>query len=387
VTYYQQPIAYVQPVMSYGFQNSTGYQPKLSRPNRKSSSGVSTRSIIDNRVFDGITNFGYYTPMPQFQALTLEEAACDRIDARKSAEEIFEVIMTQFDQNEECRVSHLNRMLAKCSTLSDFDRAVKVLQRFNDKKINTTTETGTLFIKAACRAGIPEQALSMLKNCDQLKIFPTLGGMHYLMINFSLKKDTSSVLETFQVTKWRQLKPTTRTYHILIRECVDNNLIQEALKLATESREHDIIPNRVTYNILMNGCRKNNMPLEILQLRSEMNQYNIEINDTTVKFTVLAHMMLGDTDSAVKAFLSYADASDPAKLLDFSNKFLEDEEQREWVVKLFQALEQRNIPISPEIRVNLLQVTPISQTINDTPIKKIPEQKENRELKIREPEY
>ena len=71
------------------------------------------------------------------------------------------------------------------------------------------------------------------------------------------------------------------------------------MKFAEESKSMEIIPNRVTYNILMNGCRKFKRAQDILNLRDQMDKNNIEINDTTVKFTVIAHMILGNQELAI----------------------------------------------------------------------------------------
>jgi len=166
-------------------------------------------------------------------------------------------------------------------------------------------------------------------------------------------------LETFEVTKLRRLKPTTRTYHILIRECVDNELMDDAMKFAIECQEANIIPNRVTYNILMNGCRKFNKPNQILQLREQMNINNIEINDTTVKFTALAHMMLGNSNLAVESFKQFPELE--TKLEEFCLKFFEvteeeNMEQRKCVVDLFhQVTKQIKIPTTIQQKVDELE--------------------------------
>jgi len=236
-------------------------------------------------------------------------------------------------------------MLAKCNTEPEFDKALDIFRLYQKRVVETTPETGTLLIKAACRAGIPERALKLLGDVDNIRLWPTLGGIHYLMISFSLKKDTKSVMQAYEYTKARMLKPTNRTYHILIRECVDNEMVEEAVKFAEECKSNDIIPNRVTYNILMNGCRKINRPKDILSLRIQMNEYNIEINDTTVKFTTLAHMMLGDTDSAVNEFLSYKEIH--TKMEEFSNKFFEVTSESEFAdSESLSASDKASIPSS-----------------------------------------
>ena len=94
-------------------------------------------------------------------------------------------------------------------------------------------------------------------------------------------------------------------------------------------------------------------------MREQMNEQNIEINDTTVKFTALAHMMLGDTASAVKAFHEFPELQ--TKLEDFCSKFFEvteeeDVAQKQHVVELFRAVEQQTkLPDSILERVKALE--------------------------------
>jgi pentatricopeptide repeat protein len=281
------------------------------------------------------------------------------LDVHMSVGDLYRNIMAQLSDNNQCRLSWLHRLLAKCNSFAEFDKALHVFTTFRERALETTPETATLLIKAACRAGAPEKALNLLKDMDHTRMFPTLGGVHYLMINFSLLKKTEAVLETFDIAKERGLKPTQRTFHILIRECVDNDRIDDAMKFAEESKHTDIVPNRVTYNILMNGCRKFNKPKEILQLRDQMNEHNIEINDTTVKFTALAHMMLGNSDMAVKAFKEYPELD--TKMEDFCEKFFEvtseDIAQKKCVSDLFAALKASGtqLPVTVENKLKELK--------------------------------
>jgi len=301
---------------------------------------LARRATFDNRVFDDSRTFGYSTAVQNSLPL---DAQPEKLNVHMGVAELHQGLMAHLKAHPTCRISWLNRLLAKCITPADFNKAVEVYQAYQSRMIDPTAETGTLLIKAACRANIPEKALLLLQNVQRLRIFPTLGGIHYLMINFSLIKNTQSVLDTFQVAKARKIKPNTRTYHILIRECVDNNLIDEAMKFAQECSQANLILNRVAFNILMNGLRKNNRPTEMLQLRQQMNQHNLESNDTTVKFTSLAYMMLGDTQSAVQTFLSFPEID--TKYEEFCDKFLEiiqedgvSESQKKLVTDLFSAV-------------------------------------------------
>ncbi len=258
-----------------------------------------------------------------------------------TVEEIYKMITEHLKVYPRVRLSWYNKLLVKVTTSDDFARALDTLELFTQRIIEISPETGTLFIKAACRAGEPKKALKILNATDKLRLWPTLGGIHYLMINFSLNKQTPFVKEAFLAAKKRMLKPNMRTYQIIIRECVDNNLIDDALKYLNMCEAEGIVPNRVTYNILMNGLRKANRPKEILAIRERMDKHGLEINDTTVKFTSLAYMMLADVKSAVSEFLKYPDIKD--KPLQFCEKFFEvtaepNVEQKKCVLDLFDAV-------------------------------------------------
>jgi len=279
--------------------------------------------------------------------------------ATMGVSELQESIKETLEVNANVRVSWLNRMLSKCNTKQEFDQALETYKLYQIKIDETTAETGTLLLKAACRAGVPEVALDLLRDSSDIQVYPTLGGIHYLMINFSLKNDTKSVVETYEVTRKRDLKPTQRTFHILIRECVDHDLIEQAMKYAEECKTLEIVPNRVTYNILMNGCRKFHRANDILELRQQMNDYRIEINDTTVKFTVLAYMMLHNIKAAVAEFLKYREIE--VKLEDFCCKFFEvteeSNDQKRLVVDLFNALKKNQVelPAESEQKLSILK--------------------------------
>jgi len=312
---YYQPVTYVpiqtvQPIQfQYYTKPTTNATNKFFRGNTLSS---------DSSALPANNAHGYATAAAELD----RSADPDKLDVNMDVQGFHDGILKHLRTHNLCRVSWLNRMLAKCTTAEDFQMAKDVFELYHARVIETTPETGTLLIKAACRANVPERALEMLQDVARIRIWPTLGGIHYLMINFSLRKNTRAVIDTYEVTKLRHLKPTQRTYHILIRECVDNNLMEEAMHYANECIENQIVPNRVAYNILMNGCRKENNPKKILSLRQEMDKNQVEINDTTVKFTVLAHMMLGNPETALKEFTTLHGHPD-FKLERYCNKFFD----------------------------------------------------------------
>lgn len=349
VTYYQpvtypqfQPQQYIAPVFSPMPQQFMGYSaPDPSLPYVEDSLQYSDVGLKGMKNFRGKNEKNHYLSEKHDGRLLL---------ANMGVSELQESIKETLEVNSSVRVSWLNRMLSKCNTREEFDQALETYKLYQSKIDEATAETGTLLLKAACRAGIPEVALDLLRDSSDVTVYPTLGGIHYLMINFSLKKDTKAVVETYEVTRKRDLKPTQRTFHILIRECVDHDFIDYAMKYAEECKTLEIVPNRVTYNILMNGCRKFLRANDILELRKQMNDYRIEINDTTVKFTVLAHMMLKNTKAAVTEFMKYPEIE--VKLEDFCNKFFEvteeSHEQKRLVVDLFNALKSNKLELPAE---------------------------------------
>eukprot|EP01114_Cavostelium_apophysatum_P016308 TRINITY_DN4605_c0_g1_i1.p1 TRINITY_DN4605_c0_g1~~TRINITY_DN4605_c0_g1_i1.p1 ORF type:complete len:445 (+),score=159.52 TRINITY_DN4605_c0_g1_i1:178-1512(+) len=363
---YYQPVTYPQfqvPQQQFN-QNYIPVAPRRRQQNpaapQQKDQKLRNSTIVDPNVTE-VPQFSYAPGMAE-----IIEFGSDPLAERGSltihmeVPELYENMKACLEVNQNCRVSWLNRMLSKCNTTEEFEQALEIFKLYQEKSIETTPETATLLIKAACRAEIPETALNLLQNADEISVSPTLGGIHYLMINFSLKKDTKAVMDTYALTRSRNLKPTTRTFHILIRECVDNDLIEEAMSFAQESKKLNIIPNRVTYNILMNGLRKFNKGEEILELRQQMNDHKIEINDTTVKFTVLAHLMKKNTDDAVQEFMSYEGLN--GDLEGFSLKFFEVTEesvdQKQHVVDLFKVLKDK-IELPESVQAKLASLTEI----------------------------
>lgn len=237
-------------------------------------------------------------------------------------DDLFQLIQNHFREFATCRVSWLNRLFCKASSVEEWNSCLEILNLYQQNKISLTQETGTLLIKSACRLNVPEQALELIRN-PHYNLWPTLSGVHYLMINFSQKRDSARVLEAFQIIKLRNLTPNSKTYHILIRECADNGSFEHAVKLAEECKDQNIIPNRVTYNILMNGFRKTKNADKILALRSEMDQHEMELNDTTAKFTALAYLMKGESEKSVESFLEAPSIQKDNQLEAFCNKLIE----------------------------------------------------------------
>jgi len=343
--YYQPTVTYFQPVqpVTYPFYAKTSAPAPA--PTNKFLRG--TTPVSETGIFpSNLKGYGYATAAATVAEVDESSAQQKLLDIGLSVDGFHDAILEHLRTKNECRVSWLNRMLAKCSTAEDYQKAKAIFMLFHARVIETTPETGTLLIKAACRAEAAEDALQMLQDIDKVRIWPTLGGVHYLMINFSLKKNTQAVIDTYEVTKVRRLKPVQRTFHILIRECVDNNLVDEAMRFAQECASHEIVPNRVTYNILMNGCRKFGKADDILALREEMNKNNVEINETTVKFTVLAHLMKSNVDAAVTEFQAHT-----FELQKFCDKFLEGivedsmEVQLPLVSTLFESLQARGVKL------------------------------------------
>eukprot|EP01117_Protostelium_nocturnum_P010841 TRINITY_DN390_c0_g1_i1.p1 TRINITY_DN390_c0_g1~~TRINITY_DN390_c0_g1_i1.p1 ORF type:complete len:426 (+),score=151.68 TRINITY_DN390_c0_g1_i1:186-1463(+) len=262
--------------------------------------------------------------------------------------ELRDGIMKSFQTKGTCKLSWFHRMLTKAESEADYERSISVWKEYINHNVDLSAETGTLIIKAACKAGVPERGLGMLKQMKGTPSFPSAAGIQYLMINLSLKKNTEAVMNLYEFIKAENLKITPKIFHILIRDCVDNDLVKEAFLFAKEAKELGIEINRVCYNILMNGCRKHNMADEIIQLRTEMEKNQIEMNDTTVKFTSLAYMMLGKLDQATESFLEYKSLKN-VTLEEFAKKFLdpsESEVYRQHATDLFAALKSKGVEVS-----------------------------------------
>ncbi len=264
-------------------------------------------------------------------------------------EEFYQNIQLQLKQKNTCKLTWLHRMLSRCNTEEDFEKALDLFKVFQDKAILTDSETGTLLIKAACRANVPERIIELMKDVDRIRLWPTIGGIHYLMINFALKKNPEAVFEAYKAAQDRKLEANARTYHILIRECIDLGRVEEALGFAKECEAAAIVPHRVTFNILMNGCRKFNKPEQILELRQLMKNHDIGTNYTTCKFTAIAYMMLKQDDKAVDAFMEYPEIS--SNRAEYFQKVLEvdDENQKKLVLDLFRVLQKKGVEIPEEV--------------------------------------
>eukprot|EP01116_Phalansterium_solitarium_P013446 TRINITY_DN3080_c1_g1_i2.p1 TRINITY_DN3080_c1_g1~~TRINITY_DN3080_c1_g1_i2.p1 ORF type:complete len:532 (-),score=145.61 TRINITY_DN3080_c1_g1_i2:478-1923(-) len=252
------------------------------------------------------------------------------------------------------KASMLVRVLARCTTIDELDALLVVLEKSPHISLPTNGEIGTLVVKAACRTSVPERAYTLFA---EGRIRPTLGGVHYLMIHFSIKNNTPLILKIFDIARRHGMRPNVNTFHILIRACVNHNMIDQALKFAAECMTANIRPNRVVFNLLMKGCYKANQPYQILNLREQMDdQCRMEINDTTVKFTVMAYIMLDRTEKALEELLSYA-SGDVTKLEDVCLKFFEmsdgDNIEHFHLLALFHALREADIQLPPSVEYQL----------------------------------
>jgi len=279
--------------------------------------------------------------------------------------ELYAEIMKSFQVYKNCRLSWFHRMLSKVESKVDFERAKAIWNQYVQNNIPITPETSTLIIKAACKGGVPTDGLEVLAALADHKIYwPSTPGIHHLMINLSLNKDTVSVIKAYQLLKKKGIPLCAKTFHIVIRECIDKELIEEAFMFADEAQEMNIELGRVSYNILMNGCRTHNMPERIIELRKKMDAAGVEINDSTIKFTALAHVMMNNNKEAVEAFNQYKRLNG-VTLEDFCQRFAsssgveeegqeqaqvkESAGQQEHVAALFKAVKEEGVTLPEEI--------------------------------------
>jgi hypothetical protein len=83
----------------------------------------------------------------------------DQMDAMS----IYKMIKDYSQHMPRARVSWLNKLLLKVTNQAEFYKSLEIIDLYQTRLSEITPETGTLFIKAACRAGEPEIALSVLK--------------------------------------------------------------------------------------------------------------------------------------------------------------------------------------------------------------------------------
>jgi len=257
-------------------------------------------------------------------------------------------IMKSFAAYKNCKLSWFHRMLAKVETKADFERAKTVWNQYVQHCHAITSETSTLIVKASCKAGIPNDGLEVLSALiEHEQYWPSTAGVQYLMINLSLNKETEAVMKAYNICKKKGFKMTPKTFHIVIRECIENGMIDEAFMFAEEAKEMGVEMNRVIYNILMNGCRTHELPEKIIQLREEMDNQNIEINDSTIKFTSLAYLAMNKKEEAVQSFQQYEKLG--MTLEEFCAKFIvdetEDATQKEHVKQLFQVVREAGVDL------------------------------------------
>lgn len=106
--------------------------------------------------------------VPQYSYSTGSETESVEDDAthaydNMTAMELYNVIKSHLTQFSRAKLSWLNKLFTKVVTPEEFLRALEIFDTFHRRLISITPETGTLLIKAACRAGEPEKALALLK--------------------------------------------------------------------------------------------------------------------------------------------------------------------------------------------------------------------------------
>lgn len=253
---------------------------------------------------------------------------------------------------------HLHKLLHLCATERDVDLAFRVIQKFRDAAIPTTTETLSLLIKACCRAHAPHRGLDAVLRHRVLGTgTPSLKGLHYLMINFAINGDLPSLFKTLETLRGSGLEPNSRTYHIIIRACVDNGDVFHAVELLLDAKENRISLERGTYNVCMNGIIKELRELPgdgareekgrcLEEVKKLMDCAFIEPNGSTLALMVEGYMLLSDTahamdtlaeligllhggvsDELAEAVVSYCERADAAEIRTCGQKVLEAAEK------------------------------------------------------------
>jgi pentatricopeptide repeat protein len=179
------------------------------------------------------------------------------------------------------------------------------------------------------------------------------------MINFAINGDLPSLFKTLETLRVSGLDPNSRTYHIIIRACVDNGDVFHAVQLLLDAKENRISLERGTYNVCMNGIIKELREVSAERDREEkgrcleqvkrlMDDAFIEPNGSTLALMVEGYMLLADTgrametlaelisllhggvsDDLAEAVVSYCERADAAEVRTFGQRVLDAAERND----------------------------------------------------------
>lgn len=144
---YASPYMYT-PYYSVPYPSYPQYQPYLvqypfqqAAPFQTQKAKFSTRA---QEVAEPAPSYNYTTPsMPAL--LSEFNQGTKLLDVHMGAQELYKNIMAHLNENEQCKLSWLHRLLAKCTAVHDFDKALQTFLLYLQRGIDTTPETGTYF--------------------------------------------------------------------------------------------------------------------------------------------------------------------------------------------------------------------------------------------------
>lgn len=90
------------------------------------------------------------------QSTMNDDGLANMVGYNWSTEQLAQFILTHLEKFPKARLSLLNRLLSKTNTKDDWRHSLRVFGQYQLRRVEMTPETGTLLIKAGCRAGAPE---------------------------------------------------------------------------------------------------------------------------------------------------------------------------------------------------------------------------------------
>ncbi|KAI3748317.1 hypothetical protein L6452_11311 [Arctium lappa] len=127
-----------------------------------------------------------------------------------------------------------------------------------------------------------QEALEKIESMKQVSIFPTVHVYTSLLVYFFKEKQVSKALEVFEKMKQEGCEPTIVTYSSLIRGYVSNGKTVEAWNVFHKMKNEGPLPDFRTYSMFISCLCEEGKSEEAMQLLSEMP--NVGITPSTVNF-------------------------------------------------------------------------------------------------------
>ncbi|KVI09427.1 putative pentatricopeptide repeat-containing protein At5g06400, mitochondrial [Cynara cardunculus var. scolymus] len=127
-----------------------------------------------------------------------------------------------------------------------------------------------------------QEALEKIESMKQVRFLPTVHVYTSLLVYFFKEKQVSKALEVFEKMKQEGCEPTIVTYSSLIRGYVSNGKTVEAWSVFHKMKNEGPLPDFKTYSMFISCLCKEGKSEEAMQLLSEMP--SVGITPSTVNF-------------------------------------------------------------------------------------------------------